>query len=373
MGGGPPRSPARRSLRQERSALRTRQMVRESTVAVDSMRARLSAMGILRAPRSSPQTPLLPAPPPLPVPTVPAPTVPVPTVPAPPRSPTPPTARPHTDAAAAPDPHAALRAQLAHLARTDVGAPNVRGCSLDGDADRLVYWYHASSGFEIVDGDKIAALVGVCPGFVGNRMLFQRQREAQKLVLEGAMPWDVDRVLYDFGFPMGPFAMSDLAGLDIGWGKETSKGETIRDRLCEMDRRGQKTGAGYYDYDENRKATPSPVVEKLIQDYAAEKGVNQRTISDDEILERCLYPMINEGFKILEEGKAIRASDIDIVWINGYGWPAYRGGPMFYGQLIGLDKVLGRMKEFETQHGADFAPAALLEKTVAEGKKLSDL
>ena len=220
---------------------------------------------------------------------------------------------------------------------------------------------------------KIAALVGVCPGFVGNRMLFQRQREAQKLVLEGAMPWDVDRVLYDFGFPMGPFAMSDLAGLDIGWSKETSKGETIRDRLCEMDRRGQKTGAGYYDYDENRKATPSPVVEKLIQDYAAEKGVNQRTISDDEILERCLYPMINEGFKILEEGKAIRASDIDIVWINGYGWPAYRGGPMFYGQLIGLDKVLGRMKEFETQHGADFAPAALLEKTVAEGKKLSDL
>ncbi|HCX66460.1 MAG TPA: 3-hydroxyacyl-CoA dehydrogenase, partial [Rhodobiaceae bacterium] len=140
---------------------------------------------------------------------------------------------------------------------------------------------------------KIAALVGVCPGFVGNRILAQRQREAQKLIMEGAMPWDVDRVLYDFGLPMGPFAMSDLAGLDIGWNKEKSKGETLRDRLCEMDRRGQKTGAGYYDYDENRKAKPSPVVEKMILDYAAEKGINRRKISDDEILERCIYPMIN--------------------------------------------------------------------------------
>ena len=220
---------------------------------------------------------------------------------------------------------------------------------------------------------KIAALVGVCPGFVGNRILAQRQREAQKLVLEGAMPWDIDRVLYDFGFPMGPFAMSDLAGLDIGWNKETSKGETLRDRLCEMDRRGQKTGAGYYDYDENRKATPSPVVEKLIAEYVAEKGVNQRTISDEEILERCVYPMINEGAKILEEGKAIRASDIDIVWINGYGWPVYRGGPMFYGEQIGLDKVLAKMKEFEGAYGDDFKPAPLLEKLVAEGKKFSDL
>ncbi len=154
---------------------------------------------------------------------------------------------------------------------------------------------------------KIAALVGVCPGFVGNRILAQRQREAQKLIMEGAMPWDVDRVLYDFGLPMGPFAMSDLAGLDIGWSKEKSKGETLRDRLCEMDRRGQKTGAGYYDYDENRNAKPSPVVEKMILDYAAEKGINRRTISDDEILERCIYPMINEGAKILEEGKAIRS------------------------------------------------------------------
>jgi len=220
---------------------------------------------------------------------------------------------------------------------------------------------------------KIAALVGVCPGFVGNRILGQRQREAQKLMFEGAMPWDIDRVLYDFGFPMGPFAMSDLAGLDIGWVKEKSKGETIRDVLCEMDRRGQKTGAGYYDYDENRVAHPSPVTEKVIQDFVAKSGINPRKITDEEILERCVYPMINEGVKILEEGKAIRASDIDVVWQNGYGWPVYRGGPMFYGDLIGPDKVLAKMKEFQATMGDQFKPAPLLEKLVAEGKHFRDL
>ncbi len=220
---------------------------------------------------------------------------------------------------------------------------------------------------------KIAALVGVCHGFVGNRMLAQRQREAQKLILEGAMPWDVDRVLYDFGLPMGPFAMSDLAGLDIGWSKETTKSSTIRELLCEMDRRGQKTGAGFYDYDEKRTAKPSPVVEKIILDFAASKGINRRPVSDEEILERCLYPMINEGAKILEEGKAIRASDIDIVWINGYGWPVYRGGPMFWGDQIGLDKVLAKMKELQGLHGDDFKPSALLERLVAEGKGFKDL
>jgi 3-hydroxyacyl-CoA dehydrogenase len=219
---------------------------------------------------------------------------------------------------------------------------------------------------------KVAVLVGVTPGFVGNRILGQRQREAQKLMFEGAMPWDIDRVLYDFGFPMGPFAMSDLAGLDIGWVKENSKGETIRDVLCEMDRRGQKTGAGYYDYDENRVAHPSPVTEKIIKDFVAKSGVNPRHISDEEILERCIYPMINEGAKILEEGKAIRASDIDVVWENGYGWPVYRGGPMFYGDQIGLDKVLAKMKQFEGEMGAAFKPAALLEELVAEGKRFQD-
>ena len=220
---------------------------------------------------------------------------------------------------------------------------------------------------------KVAVLVGVTPGFVGNRILGQRQREAQKLVLEGAMPWDVDRVLYDFGFPMGPFAMSDLAGLDIGWVKEKSHGETIRDVLCEMDRRGQKTGAGYYDYDENRNARPSPVTEKIIHDFIVKSGANPRKISDEEILERCIYPMINEGAKILDEGKAIRPSDVDVVWVNGYGWPVYRGGPMFYGDQVGPDKVLAKMQEFQATMGDTFKPAALLEKLVSEGKKFSDI
>ena len=220
---------------------------------------------------------------------------------------------------------------------------------------------------------KIAVLVGVTPGFVGNRILGQRQREAQKLVMEGAMPWDVDRVLFDFGFPMGPFAMSDLAGLDIGWVKEKSNGETIRDVLCEMDRRGQKTGAGYYDYDENRNAIPSPVTEKILHDFIVKSGVNPRKISDEEILERCIYPMINEGVKILDEGKAIRASDVDVVWVNGYGWPVYRGGPMHYGDQIGPEKVLAKMKEFQATMGDQFKPSALLEKLVADGKKFSDL
>jgi 3-hydroxyacyl-CoA dehydrogenase len=220
---------------------------------------------------------------------------------------------------------------------------------------------------------KIAVLAGVCPGFIGNRMLSQRQREAQKLVMEGAMPWDIDRVLYDFGFPMGPFAMSDLAGLDIGWVKEKSKGETIRDVLCEMDRRGQKAGAGYYDYDENRNAVPSPVTEKIITDFIVKSGTNPRKISDEEILERCVYPMINEGAKILEEGKAIRPSDIDVVWVNGYGWPVYRGGPMHYGDQIGPAKVLAKMKEFQATMGEAFKPSALLEKLVADGKKFSDI
>ena len=220
---------------------------------------------------------------------------------------------------------------------------------------------------------KVAALVGVCPGFVGNRMLAQRQREAQQLILEGALPWDVDRVLYDFGFPMGPFAMSDLAGLDLGWSRETSTGQTMREILCELDRRGQKTGAGYYDYDAQRKATPSVVVEKLIRDLAASKGIVRRVVPDQEILQRCIYPMINEGAKILEEGMAIRASDVDIVWINGYGWPIYRGGPMFYGDTVGLAVVLDTMRDFEARLGSDFKPSPLLEKMVADGQRFQDL
>ena len=220
---------------------------------------------------------------------------------------------------------------------------------------------------------KVGVMVGVCHGFVGNRMLAQRQREAQALILEGAMPWDVDRVLYDFGLPMGPFAMSDLAGLDIGWSRERSSSSTIREILCEQDRRGQKTGAGFYDYDAERNAKPSPLVEKIILDFAAARGVNRREIADQEILERCLYPMVNEGAKILEEGKAQRASDIDVVWINGYGWPVYTGGPMFWADTVGLPKILDALKSYEAKMGEAFKPSALLEKLVAEGRGFKDL
>lgn len=220
---------------------------------------------------------------------------------------------------------------------------------------------------------KVAVLVGVCPGFVGNRILGQRQREANALIMEGAMPWEVDRVLYDFGFPMGPFAMSDLAGLDLGWSKEKSTSSTLREVLCEMDRRGQKTSAGFYDYDEKRTATPSPLVEEVIRGFAKKLGKEPRKISDQEILERCIYPMINEGARILEEGMAIRASDIDVVWVNGYGWPVYRGGPMCYGDTVGLSKVLAKMKEFEASYGPQFKPAKLLEDLAASGRKFSDL
>jgi 3-hydroxyacyl-CoA dehydrogenase len=179
---------------------------------------------------------------------------------------------------------------------------------------------------------KIAVVAGVCHGFIGNRMLSRRQQQANLLMLEGAAPADIDRVLTDFGFPMGPFQMSDLAGLDIGWNAETSKGESVRDRLCEAGLRGQKNGKGFYVYDENRNRTPNPEALAIIDAYAVEKGINRRSIDDQEILERCLFPMVNEGARILAEGKAQRASDIDIVWINGYGWPVYRGGPMFWAQ-----------------------------------------
>ncbi len=219
---------------------------------------------------------------------------------------------------------------------------------------------------------KIAALVGVCPGFVGNRILHARTLQADAMLLEGAMPWQIDKVLYDFGLPMGQFAMADLAGLDLGWVKERSASATIREVLCEADRRGQKTGAGYYDYDEQRHPSPSPVTEKIIRDFAAKSGLPQRQLSDQEILERCVYVQINEGARILEEKIAIRASDIDIVWINGYGWPVYRGGPMFYGDTIGLKHVVAKLKAYGPKLGSNFTISPLLEKLAAEGKRLQD-
>ena len=218
---------------------------------------------------------------------------------------------------------------------------------------------------------KVAVVSGVCPGFIGNRMLRARGEQAQAMLLEGAMPWDIDRVLYDFGMPMGPFAMSDLAGLDIGWSKDTSKGSTVREVLCEKDRRGQKTGAGYYDYDDQRRARPSDVTRQIVLDFMARQGKTARSISDDEILERTVYAMINEGAKILEEGIAQRASDIDTVYINGYGWPVYRGGPMFYADTVGPATVVDKLKAYGDRMGPGFSIAPLLLKLAAEGKRFT--
>ncbi len=218
---------------------------------------------------------------------------------------------------------------------------------------------------------KVAVVAGVCHGFIGNRMLEPRQREANKLILEGAMPWDVDRVIYDFGFPMGPFQMADLAGLDIGWSAETSKGVTLRDQLCERDRRGQKTRSGFYDYNEKREQTPSPIVEELILRASAERQIKRRRIDDQEILERCIYTMINEGARILEEGKAYRASDIDMVWLTGYGFPAYRGGPMFYADTVGTRHVVERLRAYQASSETDFAPSDYLLKVAEEGRGFS--
>ena len=193
---------------------------------------------------------------------------------------------------------------------------------------------------------KVAVVSGVCHGFIGNRMLSPRQQAANAMLMQGIKPWEVDNSLTDFGMPMGPFQMADLAGLDLGWNREASKSETIRDVLCERDRRGQKTGKGFYDYDENRRRTPSAEVEEVIAGFVAKAGETPQSYSVEEIRNRLLFPMVNEGAKILEEGMAQRASDIDTVWINGYGWPAYTGGPMFWADMIGLDVVVEGLKSF---------------------------
>ena len=220
---------------------------------------------------------------------------------------------------------------------------------------------------------KIPVLVGVCPGFVGNRILLQRQYEADRLITQGVAPWDVDRVLYNFGFPMGPFAMADLVGLDVGWDEANSHGATIQDRLCEMGRKGQKTAAGYYDYDKDRKASPSPTTLQVISDFRTEKGHSAPLdISDDEILNRCLGLMVNEGAKILAEGIAIRASDIDVIWANGYGWPKHKGGPMYYADRIGLPAFCARLDAMRARYGERFEAAPLLRDLAARGQGFGD-
>ncbi|HEY5146801.1 MAG TPA: 3-hydroxyacyl-CoA dehydrogenase NAD-binding domain-containing protein, partial [Polyangiaceae bacterium] len=217
---------------------------------------------------------------------------------------------------------------------------------------------------------KVGVVVGVCNGFVGNRMLHTYFREAQLLIQDGALPQQVDGVITKFGFAMGPCATSDLAGLDVGW--RIRKGlpkpppgvrdsGAVGDKLAEMGRFGQKTSAGFYKYEPgSRTPIPDPVVDGVIQAVSKELGIERRAISDDEIFERCLYSMINEGAKILDEGIALRASDVDTVWINGYGFPPHRGGPMFYADTVGLSKIYATLQEFAARYGKVWEPSALL-------------
>ena len=237
----------------------------------------------------------------------------------------------------------------------------------DATADDVV----ATSMDIAVKIGKVASLVGVCPGFVGNRILAARQRESQALVNRGVLPWDVDAAFNAFGFKMGPFQMSDLAGLDIGWKKGAVTGNPIRDALCEMDRRGQKTGAGYYDYDENRQRQPSKVTEEIIANVTG-VAPGQAGLSAEDILGRCVHPMVNEALIILEENKAQRPSDIDVIWSYGYGWPGDTGGPMAYGDIVGAEKILATMQALKAENDAiQIAPT--LEKLAAEGGRFVDL
>jgi 3-hydroxyacyl-CoA dehydrogenase len=228
---------------------------------------------------------------------------------------------------------------------------------------------------------KVGVLVGNCRGFVGNRMFHHYVRESVFLVEEGASVEAVDRALSDFGMAMGPLAVGDLAGLDVGWRirkeyrhleKPGIRHPVAGDRLCELGRFGQKTGAGWYKYDEKRQPSPDPEIAQLVRAWAAEAGISQRQISPAEIVDRCVYALINEGARILDEGFALRPVDIDIIYINGYGFPANRGGPMWYADTVGLKNVFDRIREFERQHGEIWQPAPLLEHLAKQGKTFAD-
>jgi 3-hydroxyacyl-CoA dehydrogenase len=228
---------------------------------------------------------------------------------------------------------------------------------------------------------KVGVVAGVCDGFIGNRMLHSYFREAGFLLEEGALPQQVDKVIEDFGFAMGPFRVSDLAGLDVGWYIRKRQAATrpahlryskVADKICEMGRFGQKTGAGWYRYETgSRTPIPDPKIEALIVSASKEAGIERRAISEQEILERCMYALINTGAEILDEGIALRASDIDIVYIYGYGFPRYRGGPMFYADTVGLGKVYESVKRFHQAHGEFWTPAPLLERLAREGGKFN--
>jgi 3-hydroxyacyl-CoA dehydrogenase len=228
---------------------------------------------------------------------------------------------------------------------------------------------------------KVGVLVGNCRVFVGNRMFHPYIREATFLVEEGASVEAVDSALYEFGMAMGPLSTGDLAGLDVGWRirkeyrhleKPGERQAFAADRLCELGRYGQKTGAGWYKYDENRRATPDPEVAQLLRKWSAEAGIPQREISPQEIVDRCIYALVNEGARILDEGFAMRAVDIDIIYINGYGFPPYRGGPMWYADTVGLKNVYERVGEFHRIHGELWTPAPLLKRLAEEGRSFAD-
>ncbi|HIM45897.1 MAG TPA: 3-hydroxyacyl-CoA dehydrogenase [Alphaproteobacteria bacterium] len=230
---------------------------------------------------------------------------------------------------------------------------------------------------------KVGVLVGVCDGFVGNRMLYAYSRQSNFLLEEGALPEQVDKAIYDFGFPMGPFAMGDLAGLDVGWLIRKAHAATrpsnlryspIADRICEMGRYGQKTSAGWYNYEKgSRVPIPDPEIEKLIVSVSEELGYERRPIDEAEIIQRCIYPLINEGANILAEGIAQRPGDIDTVWIYGYGFPRQRGGPMFYADTVGLKEIYDVMSKLYDEHGEWLKPAPLLAELAAAGKGFADL
>jgi 3-hydroxyacyl-CoA dehydrogenase len=225
---------------------------------------------------------------------------------------------------------------------------------------------------------KTGVVSGVCDGFIGNRMVEQYIRQAGFLLDEGALPQQVDRAIENFGFAMGPFRMGDLAGNDIGWyirkrravESPDVKYSKTADLLCEQGRFGQKTGAGWYDYQAgDRTPQPSPWVDEMIVKHSQELGIARRAIPDEEIVERLVYALVNEGARILEEGIALRASDIDMVYLSGYGFPLFRGGPMFYADTVGLPKVLEAVEKYARgYHGEAWAPAPLLARLAQEGK-----
>jgi 3-hydroxyacyl-CoA dehydrogenase len=228
---------------------------------------------------------------------------------------------------------------------------------------------------------KVAVLVGNCRGFVGNRMFLPYIREAQFLVEEGAAPEAVDAALTAWGMAMGPLAVGDLGGLDVAWRirkefrhleKPGARQPYVEDKLCEMGRFGQKTGSGWYQYDAERKASVDPEVILLVKKWNAESGIPQRQISAEEIVEREVYTLVNEGARILEEGYALRAGDIDTIYLNGYGFPGFRGGPMWYADTVGVKKVYDRVCEFHKQHGMLWEPAPLLKKLAQSGSKFAE-